>query len=43
VPVQPRAAPGRRVHHNERDAGAVSVALELVGVLATRTQGRPYR
>src|SRR3712207_2670271 len=37
--VQLRAAPGRRVHHDERDAGAVSVALELVGVLATRRVG----
>src|SRR5215213_5625885 len=39
MPVQLRAASGRRFHHDERDAGAVSVALELACVLATRRVG----
>src|SRR5829696_6647016 len=39
VPVQPRAAPRACLHHDERDAGAVSESLELVGVLAPRRVG----
>src|SRR5215217_4489391 len=39
MPVQPRSAPLGCLHHDERDAGAVSESLELVGVLATRRVG----
>src|SRR5215210_2960277 len=39
VPVQHRAAPRWGVHHDERDARAEVVALELVRIVAARGVG----
>src|SRR5215208_3215049 len=36
VPVQPRAAPRRRVYDDDRDAGAQEAALELAGLFPAR-------
>src|SRR5215218_10902803 len=36
VPVQPRAAPRRRVYDDDRDAGAEEAALELAGLFPAR-------